>query len=497
MKKISPILIVAAAAGITVTVVMSQCGYRASGPAHILKASDLTPAEIKFGRSPKRDRSVIYQADVVVMENGTEAIRSLTPDGLGCVLSGRARHTGDLQVGKIAFVTNRCVGRIVSSKREGDALTLTLGPVEITDIFRKLDVTVNEPIDLSQAIKYAPFQVPQKTYPLDGDDAIPPDWAGIPKGLTPGMESTTSNYPASFLRTVAYNDPPRAPGILPPIFKLQMQTLTPLNNNEGVGMEFRGEKYGLRAVVQAQVRLKQPSLDFKLNIDNGAVESTLILHNAAGLRLAFDSAVDEGGPRHITWAAPFGSMSFPVGGPVPLAFDLRQDLFLDVQFLSGTSSFSAGGDYDFNADFGFTYRNKQFNVITPQGLTIRKAIMNNMNGVSIAPRSFAFRHAITATAGIGGAGFTIGPQLVLGTRIQVKEAGDTAIVQCKGSTLMMGVKGGVGWTIPRPLAQVVNFFLNIVNAKPIKDHGGIHTDWKYWVNRKAEEGGSICGDSGG
>jgi hypothetical protein len=497
MKKITSILIVAAATGITAMVVMSHCGYQPSGPAHLLKASDLTSAEIKFGRSPKRDRSVVYQPDVVVMENGTEAIRSLTPDGLGCVLNANARHASDLVVGKIAFLTNRCVGQIVSAKREGDALTLVLAPVDITDIFSKLDVTVSQPIDLSQAIKYAPPQVPGKTSPLDGDDAIPPDWARTRWTPTLQNASTSSNYPASFLRTVAYNDPPRAPGILPPAFKLQMQTLTPLNNDDGIGMEFRGEKYGLRAVVQAQVRLKQPSLEFHLSINNGTVESTLILHNAAGLRLAFDSAVDEGGPRRIKWAAPFGSMSFPVGGPVPLSFDLRQDLFLDVQFLAGTSSFSAGGDYDFNADFGFTYHNKQFSVITPQGLTIRKAIMNNMTGVSIAPRSFAFRHAITATAGLGGAGFTIGPQLVIGTRIEVKEGGDTGIVQCKGSTLLMGVKGGVGWTIPRVLAPVINFFLNLVRQKPIQDHGGIHTDWKFWVNRKAEEGGNICGTSGG
>jgi hypothetical protein len=435
------------------------------------------------------------------VDDGAEAIRSAAPDGLTWTINARAAHAGELAVGKIAFVTGRCVGRVLMTKREGDNLTLVLGPVELTDIFRKLNITISQPVDLTQGINYAPPALPDKTLPLDGDDAIPPDWAGIPRAHAPRIENASFSYPAVFFRPAAYafapQNSPQTPGILPKAFKLQMQTLTPLNNADGVGMEFGGEKYGLRAAVQAQLRLNQPSLEFSLGINNGQVNATLILHNAAGLKLAFDSAVDEGGPRNITWYSPAGSISFPVSGPVPLAFDVRQELFLEAQFMSGSSSFSAGGNYDFNADIGFTYQNKQFNLVAPKGLTVRKAIMDNMTGVAIAPRRFAFRHAITVTAGLGGAGFTIGPQLILGTRIEVKEGGDTGIVQCKGATLTMGVKGGVGWTIPRPIAKVVNFFLNLVQVKPIQDHGGIHTDWKYWLNQQVQTGGAICGAPGG
>jgi hypothetical protein len=497
MKKLTPVLIVAIAAGITAMVLTSQFGYRPGGPSRLLKASDLTPAEIKFGRSPKRDRSVVYQADVVVMENGTDAIRSLTPDGLGCVLDAGARHADDLTLGKIAFITSRCVGRIVSARRDGNALTLVLAPVEITDIFRKLDVTLSQPLDLTQGINYAPAELPGASHPLDGDDAVPPDWETISQEYAPGHGRPSSSYPAAVLRNAAFTEMAQAPGILPPVFKLQMQAGEPIKDSDGLGVEFRGDKYGLRTVVQVQLRLDQPWLEFSLHVDNGAVDSKLVLHNAAGLKLAFDSAVDEGGPRRISWYAPVGSKSFPLSTTVPLAFDIRQDLYLDAQFLSGSSSFSAGGNYDFNADIGFTYQNKNFTVVAPKGLTVTKAVMNNMTGVSIAPRRFAIRHAIIATAGLGGAGFTIGPQLILGTRIEVKEGGDTGIVQCKGSRLKMGIKGGVGWTIPQVLAKVVNFFLNLLRTKPIKDHGGIHTDWKYWVDRDAEVGGAICGTPGG
>lgn len=336
------------------------------------------------------------------------------------------------------------------------------------------------------------------TLPLSGNDAADPDWARLPRRRIPGF--VTALYRGGErqvdlrapYRVIPVQQAPGTAGILPPIFKLQMQTTTPLNNADGVGMEFRAEKYRLRAVVQAQVRLNRPSLEFHLGIDNGNVDARLILHNAAGLKLAFDSAVDAGGPRNVTWYSPAGSISFPISGPVPLAFDVRQDLYVDTQFASGTASFSAGGNYDFNADLGLTYHGGKFDVVGPRGVTARKALMDNITGVSIAPRRFAFRHALTITAGVGAVGFTAGPQLVLGTRLEVKQGGNTGIIQCQGAALTMGIKGGVGWTIPRLVTKFVNSFLALIRVAEIADHGGVFTNWKYLFTQKAETSGQIC-----
>jgi hypothetical protein len=449
--------------------------------------SELTPAEIRYGRGVRRDSSVSYQRDVVIVEKGPEVIHAAGADGFSWTIDARAGR--GLSVGKIAFVTNRCVGRVLALRREGDVLHLALGPVELTEIFKQLAITVNAAMDSTQGIQYAPPQFAGMSLPLSGNDAASSDWARALPTPDGGLR------PAAY-RTAALQQMPGTPGILPPIFKLKMQTTTPLNDADGVGMEFRGEQFGLRAVVQAQIRLDKPWLEFKLNITNGNVDSRLILHNAAGLKLAFDSAVDEGGPRNVKWYSPAGSISFPISGPVPLAFDVRQDLYLDTQFLSGSSSFSAGGDWDFNADVGLTYQNTKFVFVGPKGLTARKRVMDNVTGVSIAPRRFAFRHALIVTAGVGGAGFTAGPQLILGTRLEVKQAGNTAIVQCQGVALTMGVKGGVGWTIPRLLARFVNIFLSLLRVQQIEDHGGIHSDWNFLFAEKTETSGHICGGDG-
>src|SRR5437016_8470881 len=170
--------------------------------AHILKKSELTPAEIKYGRGPKRDRMVTYQNDVVIVDQGPEAIRSAGADGFTWIIDARAGR--DLGVGKIAFVTGRCVGRVLLAKREGDNLRLVLGPVELTDIFKKLDVTVRQQLDSAQGIEYGPPQIPGMTLPLSGSDAAPSDWAGMRPMRIPETGSPFPGARAPFLQQVAY-----------------------------------------------------------------------------------------------------------------------------------------------------------------------------------------------------------------------------------------------------------------------------------------------------
>src|SRR5262249_39832356 len=76
-----------------------------------LAAADLTDVERKYGRAPARDANVTYGRDVVIVDGGANIIRALSPDGLTWTIDPHAPHASELEVGKIAFVTGRCVGR--------------------------------------------------------------------------------------------------------------------------------------------------------------------------------------------------------------------------------------------------------------------------------------------------------------------------------------------------------------------------------------------------
>jgi hypothetical protein len=476
------------------------CSEPASDPPHLLKKSEMTPAEIKFGRAPKRDRTVAYQPNVILVDRGAEAIRSLAPDGLTWVIDARASHASEIAVGKIAFVTGRCIGRVLLAKRDGDNLTLVLGPVELTEVFRKLDVTLDQPIDFVQAIEYPGPELPGLQLPLEGPEAAPPSLAAVPRVPVPANSSVSSGRSAPLLQTATYRflTTQGSPGILPQPPKVGFEATKPLSNADGIGVELRHEGHGVRLVAQAQIRVKNPRLEFHLGIDNGKVDAKVILHNAAGLKLAFDSAVNEEFSGNVNWYSPApGGLTIPISGPVPLSIDVRQEIWVQTAFSAKRSSFSAGGDYGLNADIGFTYQGGNFSLVGPKGLTVRKSLMSNMTGVSIGPSDLQLSHVLTLTAGLGMGGFTTGPSIEIATSVRAALGSTIGVVQCRGATLAMNLKGGVGWTIPRPIARFVNFFLNIVHVRPIQDHGGIFSPWKELFHQQAQTASQICGGPGG
>src|SRR5262249_8052570 len=102
-------------------------------------------------------------------------------------------------------------------------------------------------------------------------------------------------------------------------------------------------------------------------------------------------------------------------------------------------------------------------------------------------------HQVTFTAGLGAKGFTAGPQFVVLTALGTAKGSDVGIIPCKVVTLSMHLKGGVGWTIPRPIADVVNVFLRLVNVTPIRDHGGVHSPYKPLFTQRTRTESQVCG----
>jgi hypothetical protein len=489
-----------------VSLVLESCGSTkpVSTTLRILDKSELTAAEIKYGRAPRHDRAVIYERDVIIIDGGPDVIRSVTPDGLTWMIDARAGHAAELKVGNIAFVTGRCVGRVLAAKRERDNLSLVLGPVELTDIFRKLDVTLEQPIALGQMLEYPNPHFPGVEFPLEGDVATPPEWSVVPPRIAPAAWSSPPARtipffwkPVALGLTAVQQQLPGAPGILPIVPPLKWHT-KPLVNADGIGVDLRHESTGLRVIAQVQMRLERPRLDFHLSIEDKKVEARVILKNAAGLRVAFDAAGNEAFAGTVDWYAPApGVLTIPLSGPAGLHVDVRQGIWVRTVFSARQTMFSAGGDYVLNGDIGFTFHDGKFEEVGPKGLTVRQSLMSNMSGVSMGPAGMVISHQVTITAGVGFWQFTTGPTADIGTSVGVAQGSSIGIVNCRGANITMNVRGGVGWTIPRPIVEVVNFFLRIVGVKQVQDHGGIHTKWLRLFQQQAQTESPVCGGAGG
>ena len=132
--------------------------------ATILKPVDLntlTDSQRKFGIAPQRDPSVEYQPGIILMEQGDKAIRSIATDGMNWTFDANAPHVSEFQLGKIVFATGRAVGRIISLKRQGDDVTVILGPIQLTDVISKASIAMDAPIDLTNMLAFAAPDFPQ------------------------------------------------------------------------------------------------------------------------------------------------------------------------------------------------------------------------------------------------------------------------------------------------------------------------------------------------
>ena len=143
--------------------------------------SKLTPCELKWGASVVQDGRATYQPNVLVLPHGADAVRSMVSNGFTWTIDSNASGASDIQLGRILFATGRVVGRVLAMSNSGAELSVTLGPVEITDVIKECNITTDVPVNSSQALAYAapgcpgavsdqPHDVPNGTPP--GNDQI-------------------------------------------------------------------------------------------------------------------------------------------------------------------------------------------------------------------------------------------------------------------------------------------------------------------------------------
>jgi hypothetical protein len=461
----------------------------------VVHKAALSAGEIKYGRAPVPDSRVTYMPDVVIVEGGAAAIRALSADGVAWTIDAHAPRAADLAPGKIAFLTGHCMGRILFLKRGADTIDLVLGPVKLTDVFRSLEVDVDDAIDPADVVALPEISSPRVTLPLEGDAASLPEGSLDPMPVPPpwmGGAGEADRYQLRPVALAAYQRPV-SPGI-PQRVNLTFHT-APLRRADGIGAELRHEGSGIRAIAQVQLRAASPHLDFHLRIHDGDVTARMILKNTASLKLAFDGAVGEAFSGNVRWYAPAPGFSIPIGGPVPISVDVRQEIWVTTQFTARQSVFSAGGEYGINADLGFVVEHNHFTLIGPKGLTVERSLMQNMSGVSFGPQGIWITHQATVTGGLGAAGFTVGPTFQVITSLRAAQGSTIGIVGCRATGLLMLMRAGVGWTIPRVVRDVVNFFLDLVHVRRITDHDSISTRPVTVFNQRLQTDSAICGSA--
>ncbi len=448
-----------------------------SSSLHQLKKSDLTAAELKYGIAPIPDASVAYQPAVVVVGGGADAVRALSPTGLTWTIDAHAPHASELTEGKIIFLTNRAVGRVLDVRRDGGNLAVTLGPVAITEIIKKCDIHIDAmPIDFSEAIAYEAPELPGRVIAAPGSAELRP-WDGQEVGVATVAFTTQSAPPAG-----------SQAGPVPDVSNLVHFKVVPTRSREGIGLRATSDGGGLKVSAEAFVHIHEPTLTpvLKISDDGDLLEATLRLSGAAGLTLKFDVGTDVGRKANVNGrlqAVP--DFSIPLGGgPVPVALTVRQQIIIQTALGVRNSTLSAVGDYTFTGAFQIGYAGKKWGLAAPTGFTAKQTLLQTADGISIAPSGVDFTHQMKVVFGVGAWGLVTGPYFSLNSSAGLFKGSDLGMIQCKEATIVVGMSGGIGYLIPKPITDAINFILGTLHIRyRVNSEGGISSDPMTIINK--------------
>lgn len=510
----------------------------------------LTKTELQFGRAPQPAPGLTYQDGIVLMEHGDQAIRGVGSDGLTWIINANAPHANEIQIDKVIFATERCVGKVLDVQRTGDELKVLLGPVQITDVIKQGHFVYNQPIDLDNAIAVsapdypgAPNSDAFQKMNASGQTSSLRDRPKVeysivtPSGEWKPMRTVSQSgqaqlvqaswHPPHFGRRVPmpaslrrpnmlrgtrpllqagnyfpnWPNIPQAPlpviGGVPPV-KLPNMLMEPcFKSCGGLGLHLYTEKGGIKADLRAILYMPKPSLTFNLDVSPGYVKTAGIqLSGGAGFTVIFTAGADQ---NFQTNMHQFGQVpleiDFPIFGlGVPLSIKLIDTFKLDTGFSAKTSVLRAQADYLAGGTLTVGYSDKHWGAYGMK-MDIKHNLADSVSGVSVGMNSLVFGVNQTVMIGLGAFGFSVGPYVSLVSTLTALDQSSVALRPCAQGTFNMSVYAGIGWSIPKVVQSVVNFFLNLAKVKPIPSSGDIaRMDKAVTLTDRRDETPEHCAD---
>lgn len=448
--------------------VIGGCGRRPSPPAsgaHLVKRSELTANEVKYGMAPTRSAAVTYQPNVVIVEGGADIIRGLSDNGLVWTIDASARGASDVAVGKIIFVTGRAVGKVLGVQRQGNAMSVVIGPALLNEIFENAHFTGSQDVDFGEAIQYTAPDYPGQSIPMA------PQSARIAEPAAP--------------RVVLVSDGQAPPPAAPAPVALKFRVY-PVVGSSGVGMRISSSVPHLTMAAQATVHINKPHLYFDILIKGGEILTVeLVLDGAAGLTWTFEAGTDTGMNANVNERlTPNSDFSIPITGiGAPLAITVRQTLIVTTSLGVKDTTLKAVGDYTFGGSFRVGYRNKAFEIAGPTSFSTRQDIAQSLDGLSLGVAGMNLAHQMKVVVGVGAFGFAAGPYFNFSSGLGAVKSSAIGMIPCNAATFTLGLTAGVGYLIPKSITSAINFFLRALNVKEIAGEGGIEPKAMNIINK--------------
>jgi hypothetical protein len=490
---------------------------------HPLKLGEMTESERRWGMAPKRGAGIVYQDDIILMEHGDQAIRSFASNGLSWNFDANAPQVNEIQPGKIVFATGRAVGRVLAVQRNGDQVSAILGPVQLTDLVKQGKFMYDQPLDLNSAIAIAAPDYPGAANSTAMQNRSPGaqssiqsgsgtwhvaqyyvvsdtgEWTAIrtvtgsgarvrkPTFLQSGFHASNRLWPMQAgpnlgnLGNLNNFNPGPIPAPQIPMIPLNGLQATPCVDCGGLGLKMYQEKDGLRVWVTVVFHLIHPHVVFCASIENGSIEANLQLAGGAGVTATLDAASSQeftGGNIKEVGLIPL-DITVPIGGIfLPLQIDLSQSIDLESAFSAKTSRLHGAGGIDLTGEIAADYHKGAWEVTPPSG-QVKQNLAGMVTGISVGINALVFAISQRLMVGVGALSFATGPYVDLTssvTSLKGSSIGTTLLSRtpiCAQGTFNMSLGAGIGYSMPRVVASVLNTVLGWFGVKPVPPWGSI------------------------
>jgi hypothetical protein len=497
---------------------------------HPLKPSELTNSELQFGVAPKRGPGVTYQDGIILMEHGDKAIRSFASDGLSWTFDANAPQIADFEVGKTIFATGRCVGKILALQRNGDKVSVILGPAQLPELIKEGNFAYDQPLDLNsltavatpdspgalnsdalnnQASRSSSLVAPPRFHrrveyftvsstgkwmpmrtvrraraPRLRDASFHPGAGSLEAmGLQsvpsfPSSAPTSPLPPGSLPTPPGLGNPPFAPPVTPKLPQLQfngLQAYPCATDCGGIGLKLYQEKDGVKVWISVIFHLIHPHIQFNASISrSGNVNANVMFDGGAGVTVSFDAAAEKEfkGNIHEIGLIPL-EINVPIGGfLVPLNVKLSQSLDLESAFSAKTSTLHGEGDVSLEGRIAAGIIDNHWSIDRPTA-TLKQNLAGMVSGVSVGINSLVLGVDQRLMVGVGVQLLSVGPYVDLYTSFTATDQSSIVLRPCTQGTLNMQLGAGIGYSMPKVVASVINAILSLFGAKPIPATGSL------------------------
>ena len=472
---------------------LSSCADRdgeddANAGGRAFQRDDLTPLERKFGIGPGKPGAtrgknfVKVRPDVHVVQQGPAAVRDVAANGLSWTLDPKI--TGPIEVGRVLLVTNRCAGRVLATRPVGDQVEVFFGPTELTEYIEKADVSSEQPVDFSQAIRYSAPDYPGAESKVGG-------------GASPPPPAAWNDYAPRASHAVLTRDD-RLRDLRGDLLRVQNEdvaedarfTVEPFLDLTSLGVQIRSYNDVIKMLGDVRLRFSAPTLSFDLKIDDSKLVTTSVrLSGSAALMVTFKAHSNHGvhGNVRTRYFIPVDCM-FPISAlrelPVPFAATMRHMFMLQTAF-SSKGNVDAVGQYGMDGAIEMSFGGGGIRFGAPSSFAVQRSLAKSTSGVTMGPAGLILTHQVRAIVGIGAFGFVTGPYVGVTSTAAVTKgsSADTMREQCREATLRMSIHAGVGYQIPKSIAGAINSVLSLFHVKGIAAEGGFQTPDKELVNK--------------